>query len=68
VNVLADLVLLEVEMGASNELPLVIRQFFKDGRNSPSTEMEEVEWQIMLEQFIVSGVVVNNEVIKIDSD
>jgi hypothetical protein len=68
VNVVADLVLLEVETGASNELPLVIRQIFKDGRYSPSTEMEEVEWQIMLEQFIVSGVVVNNEVIKIDSD
>jgi hypothetical protein len=30
--------------------------------------MEEVEWQIMLEQFIVSGVVVKNEVINIDSD
>jgi hypothetical protein len=30
--------------------------------------MEEVEWQIMLEQFIASGVVVKNEVINIDSD
>jgi hypothetical protein len=68
VNVVADLVLLEVETGASNELPLVIRQFFKDGRYSPSTRMEEVEWQIMLEQFIASGVVVNNEVINIHSD
>jgi hypothetical protein len=30
--------------------------------------MEEVEWQIMLEQFIASEVVVKNEVINIDSD
>jgi hypothetical protein len=30
--------------------------------------MEEREWQIMLEQFIASGVVVKNEVINIDSD
>jgi hypothetical protein len=26
------------------------------------------EWEIMLEQFIASGVVVKNEVINIDSD
>jgi hypothetical protein len=30
--------------------------------------MEEIEWQIMLEQFVVSGVVVNDEIIDIDSD
>jgi hypothetical protein len=30
--------------------------------------MEEREWQIMLAQFIESGVVVKNEVINIDSD
>jgi hypothetical protein len=42
-------------MGASDELPLLIRQSFKDGRYSPSTRMEEVEWQIMLEKFIASG-------------
>jgi hypothetical protein len=30
--------------------------------------MEEVEWQIMVEQFVASAVVVKNEVINIDSD
>jgi hypothetical protein len=30
--------------------------------------MEEVEWQIMVEQFVASVVVVKNEVINIDSD
>jgi hypothetical protein len=30
--------------------------------------MEEVEWQIMLEQFMVSVVVVKDEIIYIDSD
>jgi hypothetical protein len=30
--------------------------------------MEEVEWQITLEQFIASGVVVKNELINIGSD
>jgi hypothetical protein len=30
--------------------------------------MEEREWQIMLEQFIVMGVVVKDKVIDIDSD
>jgi hypothetical protein len=29
--------------------------------------MQEVEWQIMLEQFIASGVVVKNEIININS-
>jgi hypothetical protein len=30
--------------------------------------MEELEWQIMLQQFIASGVVVKNKVINVDSD
>jgi hypothetical protein len=30
--------------------------------------MEEVEWQIMLEQFVASGVVVKYEIININSD
>jgi hypothetical protein len=63
-----DRVLLDVDVGASDELPFVIRQSFKGGRYSPSTSMEEREWQIMLEQFIASGVVVKNEIINIDSD
>jgi hypothetical protein len=37
-----------VGVGTSDELPLVLRQSFKDGRYSPSTRMEEVEWKIML--------------------
>jgi hypothetical protein len=68
VKAMADRVILDVEMGACNELPLVFRQPFKGCRYSPSTGMEEVEWQIMLEQFIASGVVVQNEIINIDSD
>jgi hypothetical protein len=64
----ANSTLLDVEEGASDELLLAIRQSFKDGRYSPLTGTEEVEWQIMLEQFIVSGVVVKNEVTNIDSD
>jgi hypothetical protein len=30
--------------------------------------MEEIEWKIMLEQFVPSGVVVKDEIIDIDSD
>jgi hypothetical protein len=45
---MADRVLLDVEAGASNRLPLVIRESFKDGRYSPSTRTEEIEWQILL--------------------
>jgi hypothetical protein len=46
-------VLFDVEVGASDELPLLVRQSFKDGQYYPSTEMEEErECQIMLEQFI----------------
>jgi hypothetical protein len=67
-KVVYDSILLEVEMGASDELPLVIRQSFKNGRYYPLTRMEEVERQIMLEQFIASVVVVKTEVINIDSD
>jgi hypothetical protein len=66
--VIADRVLLDVEAGDSDELPLLVRQSFKDGRYSPSTGMEEREWQIMLEQFIAMSVVVKDEVINIDSD
>jgi hypothetical protein len=68
VKAVANSILLKVKMGASDKLPLAIRQSFKDGRYSPSTRMEEVECQIMLEQFIASGVVVKSEVINIDSD
>jgi hypothetical protein len=65
---MADQALIDIGAGTSDELPLVIRQSFKDGRYSPSTGMEEIEWQIMLEQFVASGVVVKDEIIDIDSD
>jgi hypothetical protein len=54
-KVVANSTLLAIEAGASEELLLAIRKSFKDDRYSPSTGMEEVEWQIMLEQFIASG-------------
>jgi hypothetical protein len=54
VKVVADSVLLEVEAGTNDKLPLMIRQAFKNYRYSPSTGMEEVEWQIMLSKFIAS--------------
>jgi hypothetical protein len=63
-----DRVLLDAEARAFDELPSLVKQSFKDGRYSPSTGMEEWEWQIMLEQFIAMGVVVKDEVIYIDSD
>jgi hypothetical protein len=55
-------------LGTSNKLSLVLRQSFKDEWYSPSTGMEEIEWQIMLEQFVASGVVVKDEIIDIDND
>jgi hypothetical protein len=39
----AERILENVEAGASDELPLVIRQSFIDDRHSPSTRMEEIE-------------------------
>jgi hypothetical protein len=30
--------------------------------------MEEIEWKIMLEQFVASGVVVKDKIIDIDSN
>jgi hypothetical protein len=48
-TVVADQVLVNVVAGASDELPLMIRHSFKDGRYSASIRMEEIEWQIMLE-------------------
>jgi hypothetical protein len=65
---MADQALIDMGAGTSNELPLVIRQSFKDSRYSPSTQMEKIECQIMLEQFVASGVVVKDEIIFIDSD
>jgi hypothetical protein len=68
VKIKTNTVLLDIDAGASAELPLAIRTSFKDGRYSLSTSMEEREWQIMLEQFIAGGLVEKNEVINIDSD
>jgi hypothetical protein len=65
---MADQALIDVGVGTSNELPLVVRQSFKDGRYSPSSGMEEIEWQIMLEYIVASGVVVEDEIIDIDSN
>jgi hypothetical protein len=65
---MANQALVNVEAGTSDELLLVLRQSFKDDRYSPLTGMEEIEWKIMLEQFVASGVVVNGEIIDIDSD
>jgi hypothetical protein len=42
-KVVANLTLLDVEVGVSDELPLIIRQCFRDDRYSSSTKMEEVE-------------------------
>jgi uncharacterized protein (DUF2267 family) len=64
----ADRLLVDIEAGASNELPLLIKQSFRDGRYSPSTGMEGLEWQKILQQFIVSVVVVKDEIVNIDSD
>jgi hypothetical protein len=61
-------VLLDAVARASNGLPPLVKQSFKEGRYSPSIGMEEKEWQIMLEQFRAIGVVVKDEVINIDSD
>jgi hypothetical protein len=61
-------VLLDVEAGASDDLPPLVKQSFKEDHYSPSTGMEESEWKIMLEQFIAMGVVVKDKVINIDSD
>jgi hypothetical protein len=68
VKAMTDQALIGVGAGTSNELPLVIRQSFKDGWYSPSIGLEEIEWQIMLEQFVASGVVVRDEIIDIHSD
>jgi hypothetical protein len=40
----ADKVLLDVKAGASDGLPPLVKQSFKEGRYSPSTGMEEKEW------------------------
>jgi hypothetical protein len=65
---MADRALVNVGAGTSDKLPLVLRQSFIYGRYSASTGMEEIEWKIMLEQFVASVVVVKDEIIDIDSD
>jgi hypothetical protein len=42
VKVKTNRILLDVDVGASDELLLVIRQSFKDGRYTPSTGIEGV--------------------------
>jgi hypothetical protein len=46
---MADQALIDVGVGTSDKLPLVIRQSFKDSQYSPSTGMVEMELQIMPE-------------------
>jgi hypothetical protein len=41
---MANRVLANVEVGAFDEVSLVVRKSFKDGRYSPSTRMEAIEW------------------------
>jgi hypothetical protein len=60
--------LLDAEVGVSDELLPLVKQSFKEGHYSPSTRMEVDECQIMLEKFIAMGVDVKDEVINIDSD
>jgi hypothetical protein len=68
-KVVADRLLVDVETGGPSKLPLLIKKSFRDGRYSPSMiRMEELEWQIMLQQFIASWVVVKDEIVNIDSD
>jgi hypothetical protein len=43
VKAMTDQALVDVGAGTSDELLLVLRQSFKDGRYSPSTGMEEIE-------------------------
>jgi hypothetical protein len=68
VKAMADLALVNVGAGTSDELPLVLRRSFKDGWYSPTIGMEEIESQIMLAQFVASGVIVKGKIIDIDSD
>jgi hypothetical protein len=59
--------LFDIDTGASDELSFVIRQSFKDCCYTPSTAMEEAVAD-NVGAVIVSGVVVKNEIINIDSD
>jgi hypothetical protein len=49
VKVKTNRVLLDDATGGFDELPLIIKQSFKDGHYSPSTGMKERNCQIMLE-------------------
>jgi hypothetical protein len=60
--------LLDSEAGGSGDLPPIVKKSVQEGRYSPSTGMEMSEWQIILEQFIMMGVVVKEQVVNIDSD
>jgi hypothetical protein len=68
VKAMTEHALIDIGAGTSDELPLLIRQSFKDGRYFPSTRMEEIVWQIMLDQFVASVVVVKDDIIDIDSN
>jgi hypothetical protein len=58
-----DRILLDAEVGASGELPPLVKQSFNEGCYAPSTGMEMDEWQILLDQFIAMGVLVLDQFI-----
>jgi hypothetical protein len=64
----ANRVLLDSEAGGSGDLLPIVKMSFQDGRYSPLTGMEMIEWQIILEQFIAMGLILNEEVVNIDSE
>jgi hypothetical protein len=64
----ANRVLLDSEVGGSGDLLPIVKMSFQDGRYSPLTRMEMIEWQIILEQFIAMGLILNEEVVNIDSE
>jgi hypothetical protein len=56
------------EAGTFGDLPPRTRDSFLERRYSPSTGMESNEWEIILEQLLVMGLIVKHEVVSDDDD
>jgi hypothetical protein len=60
--------LIDSKAGTSDDLPHCVRRSFNERRYSSSTGMDRSEWEIILEQLLVMGLILKEEVVSDDND